>query len=80
MGRADDGGMVFHVLNRASARATIFERPEEYAAFERNRRKGSGLNGTAAYLAWSYGNSILSKIRRSNREFEVPGDFAVAPG
>ena len=33
--RADDGGMVFHVLNRANARATIFEKPEDYAAFER---------------------------------------------
>lgn len=33
--RADDGGMVFHVLNRANARATIFENPEDYAAFER---------------------------------------------
>ena len=33
--RADDGGMVFHVLNRANLRATIFEKPEDYAAFER---------------------------------------------
>ena len=33
--RADDGGMVFHVLHRANARATIFEKPEDYAAFER---------------------------------------------
>ena len=33
--RADDGGMVFHVLNRANARSTIFEKPEDYAAFER---------------------------------------------
>ena len=33
--RADDGGMVFHVLNRANARATIFETPDDYAAFER---------------------------------------------
>ena len=27
--------MVFHVLNRANARSTIFERPEDCAAFER---------------------------------------------
>ncbi len=27
--------MVFHVLNRANARAAIFEKPEDYAAFER---------------------------------------------
>jgi putative transposase len=38
MGRAKrvaDGGMVFHVLNRANARGTIFEKPDDYAAFER---------------------------------------------
>src|SRR5687767_8386398 len=33
--RADDGGIVFHVLNRANARATILEAPEAYVAFER---------------------------------------------
>jgi REP-associated tyrosine transposase len=27
--------MVFHILNRANARATILEKPEDYAAFER---------------------------------------------
>ena len=31
--------MVFHVLNRANARATIFEKPEDYAAFERVLRE-----------------------------------------
>ncbi|MGB7159617.1 MAG: transposase, partial [Tepidisphaeraceae bacterium] len=29
------GGMTFHVLNRAVARATLFHRPQDYAAFER---------------------------------------------
>ena len=28
-------GDVFHVLNRAVARLTIFEKPEDYAAFMR---------------------------------------------
>ena len=28
------GGMVYHVLNRANARMTIFEKPEDYQAFE----------------------------------------------
>ncbi len=28
-------GEVFHVLNRAVARLTIFEKPEDYAAFIR---------------------------------------------
>ena len=32
--RAADGGMVYHVLNRANARMAIFEKPEDFAAFE----------------------------------------------
>jgi len=34
-GRGADGGLIYHVLNRANARMTIFEKPEDYAAFER---------------------------------------------
>jgi putative transposase len=33
--RAADGGLIYHVLNRANARMPIFEKPEDYAAFER---------------------------------------------
>jgi putative transposase len=33
--RAADGGLVYHVLNRANARITIFEKSEDYEAFER---------------------------------------------
>jgi putative transposase len=33
--RAADGGLIYHVLNRANARMTIFEKPEDFAAFER---------------------------------------------
>ena len=33
--RAAEGGLVYHVLNRANARQTIFESDEDYAAFER---------------------------------------------
>jgi len=33
--RAADGGLVYHVLNRANGRMTIFEQPEDYEAFER---------------------------------------------
>jgi putative transposase len=32
--RAADGGLVYHVLNRANARMMIFEDDEDYAAFE----------------------------------------------
>ena len=32
--RAADGGLVYHVLNRAHARMTIFENEADYAAFE----------------------------------------------
>ena len=33
--RAADGGLVYHVLNRANARMTIFENEGDYEAFER---------------------------------------------
>ena len=33
--RAADGGVIYHVLNRANARLTIFEKDEDYEAFER---------------------------------------------
>jgi putative transposase len=33
--RADDGGLIYHVLNRANARMTIFEKDGDYQAFER---------------------------------------------
>ena len=32
--RAADGGLIYHVLNRANARMAIFEKPEDYAAFD----------------------------------------------
>jgi putative transposase len=33
--RIAPGGMVFHVINRANARARIFRKEADYAAFER---------------------------------------------
>ena len=33
--RAIEGGLVYHVLNRANARARLFAKEEDYAAFER---------------------------------------------
>jgi putative transposase len=33
--RADEAGWVFHVLNRANARMTIFDGDADYQAFER---------------------------------------------
>ena len=38
--RAADGGLIYHVLNRANARLPIFEKPEDYAAFERVLEEG----------------------------------------
>jgi len=32
--RAADGGLVYHVLNRANARSTIFSKDQDYEAFE----------------------------------------------
>ena len=33
--RAADGGLIYHVLNRANARMTIFEKGDDFEAFER---------------------------------------------
>jgi putative transposase len=35
--RKAPGGVIFHVLNRGVGRRGIFEKPEDYAAFERVR-------------------------------------------
>jgi hypothetical protein len=33
--RCADAGYVYHVLNRAVGRATLFDKPADYAAFEK---------------------------------------------
>jgi putative transposase len=33
--RCADGGYVYHILNRAVGRATLFAKPADYAAFEK---------------------------------------------
>ncbi|NQT39472.1 MAG: transposase [Planctomycetes bacterium] len=33
--RSIQGGLVYHILNRANARMKLFEKDEDYAAFER---------------------------------------------
>jgi len=33
--RCSDAGYVYHVLNRAVGRATLFAKPADYAAFEK---------------------------------------------
>src|SRR5579871_171716 len=37
--RCSDAGYVFHILNRAVGRATIFKKPMDYAAFEKTLRQ-----------------------------------------
>ena len=37
--RASEGGLVYHVLNRANARMTIFEKDGDYEAFEQILRQ-----------------------------------------
>ena len=38
--RCADGGYVYHVLNRAVGRATLFDKARDYAAFEKVLRQG----------------------------------------
>jgi REP element-mobilizing transposase RayT len=44
--RAADGGLVYHVLNRANARMTIFENDADYAAFEQVLEEAVERTGT----------------------------------
>ena len=37
--RCSDAGYVYHVLNRAAGRATLFDKPADYAAFEKVLRQ-----------------------------------------
>jgi putative transposase len=38
--RCSDAGYVYHMLNRAVGRATLFAKPADYAAFEKVLRQG----------------------------------------
>ncbi|PQO33373.1 hypothetical protein C5Y96_11025 [Blastopirellula marina] len=38
--RADEAGGAYHALNRGNAQATIFEKPEDFNAFERILAEG----------------------------------------
>jgi hypothetical protein len=56
--RCSDSGYVYHVLNRAVGRAKIFEKPADYAAFEKvlrqaweRRRKGVRLGFSNTHTA-----------------------------
>ena len=42
--RCADGGYVYHLLNRAVSRATLFEKPGDYAAFEKVLRQAWELS------------------------------------
>jgi putative transposase len=44
--RGADGGYVYHVLNRAVGRATLFDKPADYAAFEKVLRQAHERFGT----------------------------------
>ncbi len=49
--RAADGGLIYHVLNRANARMTIFEKEGDYKAFEKILRQAVHRTGTDV-MAW----------------------------
>ena len=42
--RADESGGLYHALNRANLRATIFHKPEDYVAFEQVLAEGLALH------------------------------------
>jgi putative transposase len=51
--RCSDAGYVYHVLNRAVGRATLFDKPADYAAFEKVLRQAWERTGMrlVAYVA-----------------------------
>jgi hypothetical protein len=82
--RAAAGGLVYHVLNRANARKTIFEKEADYPAFEVVRARPSctfsraGFNRTCGikpYAALFGGVAELSQEPpRAKAEFFVAID------
>jgi len=46
--RADESGGLYHALNRANLRATIFHKKEDYAAFECVVAEGLEIHDGAA--------------------------------
>jgi len=50
--RAGDGGLVYHLLNRANARMTIFEKSEDYVAFVRVLEEAVAGTKTRLLAAW----------------------------
>ncbi len=48
--RAADGGLIYHVLNRANARMAIFEKRADFATFQAVLEEALNLPQTAAEL------------------------------
>jgi putative transposase len=44
--RAADGGLIYHVLNRANGRLAIFKKDADYEAFERILEQAVARTGT----------------------------------
>lgn len=44
--RAADGGLIYHVLNRANARLMVFEKEKDYAAWEQVLGEAAARSGT----------------------------------
>ncbi len=49
LARVDIGGEVYHVINRANGRMSIFETPEDYKLFERLLGEAKELTNTLNY-------------------------------
>ncbi len=41
--RSIEGGLVYHILNRSNARMTLFDKDDNYAAFQRVLEHGTRL-------------------------------------
>ena len=48
--RVDVGDVVYHILNRSTARLQIFETDEDYLAFEKNNNRSKGKISNAHFI------------------------------
>ncbi len=76
--RVDVGGYVYHALNRASARATMFESPIDYRQFE--QRKGKRCQEPFRRLALDRGVPSGRITDLLNGRRGVTADKGAAPG
>ncbi len=74
--RSIEGGLVYHILNRPNARMTMFEKDEDYAAFERvleEAHEREPLRVLAYCVREGYGGHRLIDLSASENHGRITG-------